>query len=149
MLRAMSGVESPLATRAAILISVGVRASSRARIVAAADQTCRRIERDLHDGAQQRLANLVLQARMAREAAPETGELAARLDAVVEEATRAMAELRDLARGVHPADEAGLLDWSPAASSARGGRRFVRGRCCPVGGDAVGDVASVLVEEAE
>ena len=48
-----------------------------------------------------------------------------------------------------PADEAGLLDWSPAASSARGGRRFVRGRRCPVGGDAVGDVASVLVEEAE
>ena len=76
---------------------------SRARIVAAADQTCRRIERDLHDGAQQRLANLVLQARMAREAAPGTGELAARLDAVAEEATRAMAELRDLARGVHPA----------------------------------------------
>src|SRR6185437_4477343 len=49
--------------------------ASRARIVAAADQTCRRIERDLHDGAQQRLANLVLQARMAREAAPGTGEL--------------------------------------------------------------------------
>ena len=76
---------------------------SRARIVAAADQTCWRIERDLHDGAQQRLVNLVLQARMAREAAPGTGELAARLDAVAEEATRAMAELRDLARGVHPA----------------------------------------------
>jgi len=76
---------------------------SRARIVAAADQTCRRIERDLHDGAQQRLVNLALQARMAREAAPGTGELAARLDAVAEEATRAMAELRDLARGVHPA----------------------------------------------
>ena len=76
---------------------------SRARIVAAADQTCRRIERDLHDGAQQRLANLVLQARMAQEAVPGTGELAARLDALAAEATTAMAELRDLARGIHPA----------------------------------------------
>jgi signal transduction histidine kinase len=76
---------------------------SRARIVAAADQTCRRIERDLHDGAQQRLANLVLQARLAQEAVPGTGELAARLDALAAEATTAMVELRDLARGIHPA----------------------------------------------
>jgi signal transduction histidine kinase len=76
---------------------------SRARIVAAVDQTRRRIERDLHDGAQQRLANLVLQARMAQEAVPATGELAARLDALAAEATVALAELRDLARGIHPA----------------------------------------------
>jgi signal transduction histidine kinase len=76
---------------------------SRARIVAAADQTCRRIERDLHDGAQQRLANLVLQARLAQEAAPGSAELAARLEALAAEATTAMVELRDLARGIHPA----------------------------------------------
>ena len=76
---------------------------SRARIAAAADQTRRRIERDLHDGAQQRLANLVLHARMAQEAVPGTGELAARLDALAAEATAALAELRDLARGIHPA----------------------------------------------
>jgi signal transduction histidine kinase len=76
---------------------------SRARIVAAADRTRRRIERDLHDGAQQRLANLVLQARLAQEAVPGTGELAARLDALAAEATTAMVELRDLARGIHPA----------------------------------------------
>jgi signal transduction histidine kinase len=76
---------------------------SRARIVAAADQTRRRIERDLHDGAQQRLANLVLQARMAQQAEPGTGELEARLDALAAEANTAMVELRDLARGIHPA----------------------------------------------
>jgi signal transduction histidine kinase len=76
--------------------------ASRARIVAAADQTRRRIERDLHDGAQQRLANLAIQARMAQEAAPGS-ELTARLDALAEEANRAMVELRELARGIHPA----------------------------------------------
>ncbi|HEY6747838.1 MAG TPA: AAA family ATPase [Mycobacteriales bacterium] len=77
--------------------------ASRARIVAAADQTRRRIERDLHDGAQQRLANLALQARLAQEAVPGSGELAARLDAVVAEANRALVELREIARGIHPA----------------------------------------------
>jgi signal transduction histidine kinase len=76
---------------------------SRARIAAAADQARRRIERDLHDGAQQRLANLVLHARLAQEAVPGSCELAARLDALAAEATMAMAELRDLARGIHPA----------------------------------------------
>jgi signal transduction histidine kinase len=76
--------------------------ASRARIVAAADQTRRRIERDLHDGAQQRLANLAIQARMAQEAASGS-ELTARLDALAAEANRAMVELRELARGIHPA----------------------------------------------
>src|SRR4029453_15261254 len=51
--------------------------ASRARVVAAADQTRRRIERDLHDGAQRRLVSLALQARMAQETVPpESGELA-------------------------------------------------------------------------
>jgi signal transduction histidine kinase len=76
---------------------------SRARIVAAADQTRRRIERDLHDGAQQRLANLAIHARMAQEAAPGSDEVTARLDAVAAEANTAMVELRELARGIHPA----------------------------------------------
>jgi signal transduction histidine kinase len=78
--------------------------ASRARIVAAADQTRRRIERDLHDGAQQRLVSLAIQARMAQvTASPESAELAARLDAIATEASTAIGELRELARGIHPA----------------------------------------------
>src|SRR4051794_7607468 len=79
-------------------------AGSRARIVAAADTARRRIERDLHDGAQQRLVSLALQVRAAQAAAPpEVGELAARLDPVVDELTGALDELREIARGLHPA----------------------------------------------
>jgi signal transduction histidine kinase len=77
---------------------------SRARIVAAADQTRRRIERDLHDGAQQRLVALALQLRAAQAATPpELTELGAELDALVGEATGALEELRVIAHGIHPA----------------------------------------------
>lgn len=85
--------------------------NSRARIVAAADESRRRIERDLHDGAQQRLIALAIQARLAQAAVPEgPGELASRLDALTTEANRAVVELRELARGIHPAElaEGGL-----------------------------------------
>ncbi len=76
---------------------------SRARIVATADATRHRIERDLHDGAQQRLISLALQLRVAQAAVPpEAGELAARLDSLVTEATSTLDELRELARGIHP-----------------------------------------------
>jgi signal transduction histidine kinase len=79
-------------------------AGSRTRIVAAADTARRRIERDLHDGAQQRLVSLALQVRAAQAAAPpEVGELAARLDPVVDELTGVLEELREIARGLHPA----------------------------------------------
>src|SRR4051794_21828489 len=79
--------------------------ASRARIVAAADQARRRIERDLHDGAQQRLVSLLLQLRAARAvAAPE---LADRLDGMAAETKGAMDELREIARGIHPAALAG------------------------------------------
>ena len=79
-------------------------AASRARVVAAADQTRRRIERDLHDGAQQRLVSLALELRMAQaEVSPEAGELRMRLDRAVEQASGALEELRDLSRGIHPA----------------------------------------------
>jgi signal transduction histidine kinase len=78
--------------------------TSRARIVTTADQTRRRIERDLHDGAQQRLVTLALQARAAQAAVPPgAGELAAQLDDLATEATSALDELRELARGIHPA----------------------------------------------
>ena len=75
--------------------------ASRARIVAAADQARRRIERDLHDGAQQRLVSLALKLRAAQAAVPP--ELGGQLDEAVAEATGALEELTEIARGIHPA----------------------------------------------
>jgi signal transduction histidine kinase len=86
-------------------------AASRARIVAAADQARRRIERDLHDGTQQRLVSLVLDVRAAEAAVPpERPELRARLARVGDGLTGAVEELRELSRGIHPAilSEGGL-----------------------------------------
>jgi len=85
--------------------------ASRARIVAAADQARRRIERDLHDGAQQRLVSLALQLRgVQADVPPGAGELAQRLEGVVTEVTGVLEELREIARGLHPAvlSESGL-----------------------------------------
>ncbi|MDT7624556.1 MAG: hypothetical protein QOF99_5457, partial [Pseudonocardiales bacterium] len=87
--------------------------TSRARIVTAADHARQRIERDLHDGAQQRLLSLALRLRLAQTALPpESGELSAQLDSLVNEATSALDELRELARGIHPVVlvEGGLPD---------------------------------------
>jgi signal transduction histidine kinase len=75
--------------------------ASRARIVAAADTARRRIERDLHDGAQQRLVTLGLQLRAAQAVMPP--EFGGQLDQAVTEATSALDELRETARGIHPA----------------------------------------------
>jgi signal transduction histidine kinase len=75
--------------------------AARARIVAAADQARRRIERDLHDGTQQRLVSLALKLRAAQAAVPP--ELARQLDEAVAEATGALEELTEIARGIHPA----------------------------------------------
>ena len=78
--------------------------ASRARIVATADETRRRIERDLHDGAQQRLVSLALQLRATQVAVPpELDELAGELDRVAAGMTSALDELREIARGIHPA----------------------------------------------
>ncbi|MET7403415.1 AAA family ATPase [Dactylosporangium sp. NPDC005572] len=78
--------------------------TSRARIVAAADQARRRIERDLHDGAQQRLVTLALHLRAAQAAlTPEFDAIAGELDRAVGGATGALEELRETARGIHPA----------------------------------------------
>src|SRR6201996_2737669 len=79
-------------------------AASRARIVAASDQARRRIERDLHDGAQQRLVSLGLSLRAAQKAVPpgqpglreELGRLARGTAEILE-------ELREISRGIHPA----------------------------------------------
>jgi signal transduction histidine kinase len=78
--------------------------ASRARIVATADETRRRIERDLHDGAQERLVSLGLQLRLAQAAVPpEQSELQAELDRVAAGLNNAHDELREYARGIHPA----------------------------------------------
>jgi signal transduction histidine kinase len=77
---------------------------ARSRIIAAADAERRRIERDLHDGAQQRLVALALTLRMAEKRAdegdPKTGDL---VRSAADEAGLALNELRNLARGIHPA----------------------------------------------
>jgi PAS domain S-box-containing protein len=78
--------------------------SSRARIVEAADAARRRIERDLHDGAQQRLVELALDLRMARARFADDPDAARRLvDDALEALQAATDELRELARGIHPA----------------------------------------------
>src|SRR5580658_3676259 len=85
--------------------------ASRARIVEAGDAERRRLERDLHDGAQQRLVTLSLALGMARDrAAGADPELEALITSAGKEAREALTELRELARGIHPAvlTEAGL-----------------------------------------
>src|SRR3954469_15021076 len=79
--------------------------ASRARIVAAGDAERRRLERDLHDGAQQRLVNLGLTLQIARSRlVNDAPDLALEvLDDAILELTGATAELRELARGIHPA----------------------------------------------
>jgi signal transduction histidine kinase len=77
---------------------------ARSRIIAAADAERRRIERDLHDGAQQRLVALALNLRMAEQRAQDGDPAAVELVRQAgEEANLALKELRDLARGIHPA----------------------------------------------
>jgi signal transduction histidine kinase/PAS domain-containing protein len=79
-------------------------AASRARIVTAADETRRRIERDLHDGVQQRLVSLVLAQRgAAAMVPPELDELQAQLSGVVDGLAGALEELQEISRGIHPA----------------------------------------------
>jgi signal transduction histidine kinase len=75
--------------------------ASRARIVDAGDAERRRLERDLHDGAQSRLVALALLLRSARNRAD--GEVATMLDTAQDELQTSLEELRELARGIHPA----------------------------------------------
>jgi signal transduction histidine kinase len=75
---------------------------SRLRIVEAADDARRRIERDLHDGAQQQLVSLALDLRMLKARLSDSG-LAGSVDQIGEKLAVALAELREFARGIHPA----------------------------------------------
>jgi signal transduction histidine kinase len=78
--------------------------ASRARIVTAGYAERQRLERDLHDGAQQRLMALGINLRLARDRiGSDAQEAAALLDASLEELREATSELRELARGIHPA----------------------------------------------
>jgi PAS domain S-box-containing protein len=78
--------------------------ASRARIIEAADNARRKIERDLHDGAQQRLVSLVLDVQVARRRlAKDPSEVGPFLEKLGRELQDASAELRELARGIHPA----------------------------------------------
>jgi signal transduction histidine kinase len=110
--------------------SAGIRAlpesraeltASRGRIVAAADETRRRIERDLHDGTQPRLVAIGLQLRAAQAVVPSRfGEIAEALARVAEELTSTFEELREISHGIHPAilSEGGL---EPALGALRRG----------------------------
>ncbi len=78
--------------------------ASRARLVEAGMAERRRLERDLHDGAQQRLVSLALSIRLARnKVQPDPSEAVEVLDGAAHELELALAELRELARGIHPA----------------------------------------------
>ena len=77
--------------------------ASRARIVEAGDAARRRIERNLHDGAQQRLVALSLWIRLAARGLTDEPRAVAALEHVSEELAAAQQELRELARGIHPA----------------------------------------------
>jgi signal transduction histidine kinase len=88
-----------------------IRAAS-GRIVGASDNERRRIERDLHDGAQQRLLGLAMQLKLIQRLAARSGQAALNelLTAALETAGAAIGELRELARGIHPMIlEAGLM----------------------------------------
>jgi signal transduction histidine kinase len=74
---------------------------SRQRIVEAADEARRRIERDLHDGAQQQLLALALELRVLRSRV--NGDTVALVDGLAQRLDVALGELRELARGIHPA----------------------------------------------
>jgi GAF domain-containing protein len=79
-------------------------AASRARVVAASDDARRRIERDLHDGAQQRIVSLGLELRVVQSGVPEgLPEVRDGLGRIIEDLAQLHAELRETARGIHPA----------------------------------------------
>ncbi len=89
--------------RAVLAQRVEALQATRAGAVESADQTLKRIERDLHDGAQHRLAYVALELGRARQKLDSDPAAAGPLvDRALEESRRALSELRDLVRGVHP-----------------------------------------------
>ena len=108
-------------------------AASRARIVMTADETRPRIERNLHDGIQQRLATLALELRTVNDAvSPERAALLAAMSHADDELISILDELREISRGVHPAilSQNGL---SAALRSAREPHSSSNCRLSPLG----------------
>jgi signal transduction histidine kinase len=100
----LAGFTELVATAIANAEAQAALTASRMRIVATADATRRRIERDLHDSAQQRLVAVALRLRAARATVPpELGELATELDSLGAELNGALDEVGEIARGIHPA----------------------------------------------
>jgi signal transduction histidine kinase len=100
----MAGFTELLGTAIANADSRDQLTASRARIVAAADDARRRIERDLHDGTQQRLVALGLELRVAQSTVPaQQTELHTQIGKVADELTGAIEELHEISRGIHPA----------------------------------------------
>jgi PAS domain S-box-containing protein len=92
-----------LATAIANAESRAALAASRARVVTAADETRRRIERDLHDGTQQQLVSLMLELRAAEATEPaDVGELRAQLARTARGLGGVLEELQEISRGIHP-----------------------------------------------
>lgn len=111
-----SGVVEGLAATSLLLFEnsrlVGELRASRARLVDTAERERRRIEQDLHDGAQQRLVEIQIKLAMARDLT-DRPELIRHLDSIQDQADSALTELRALARGIHPA---GLREFGPAVA---------------------------------
>jgi signal transduction histidine kinase len=111
-------------TRAELQASRDDLKASRARIVAAADDARRRLERDLHDGAQQRLVSLGLEMRAAQAAlGPERHDLKVQISNIVSGLSAVSSELQQLSRGIHPA----ILSKGGLAPALK-----VLGRRCPI-----------------
>ena len=134
-----------------LAVRVESLARSRAEIVAATDAERRRIERDLHDGTQRRLVSLALHLGMARASLTDAPEpIRQVIEQAHDEATEALAELRQLVRGLHPAvlDDRGLdAALSGIAANAPLPVRLrvdVPTRCSP----AIEAVAYFVVSEA-
>ncbi len=93
-----------VATAIANVESRSELAASRRRIVAASDEARRRIERDLHDGTQQRLISLGLAVRAAEaDLPPDTGNLRTELSRIATGLAAVVTELQEISRGIHPA----------------------------------------------
>lgn len=110
--------------QAEVLAQLDDLRASRTRIVVAGDAARRQLERDLHDGAQQRLVALSYDLRLARSSAATDGDddLVSDLDTAIAQTQGALAELRELAQGIYPAilAEAGLaVALHAVAESAR------------------------------
>jgi PAS domain S-box-containing protein len=99
----LSSFAELIATAVSNATTRGELLASRARIVEAADEQRRRVVRDLHDGAQQRLVHAVMTLQLAQSRANVPPDLKPLLDEGIEHARYAIDELRELAHGIHPA----------------------------------------------